>query len=166
MQQNEIGTVVLNTHRKPIIFDYPPLTKGVTYQQLKRLVRDLAAEHNIKTKTTVDLVLKELDKLKKIEEYPICYLKAFCRFQLTDQNGNYPGIPYIDNIPDNTKLTDEQIIELKTKLKNDFPLLDDISLPYTEAQIFEKKRKLIQMIYFQIEQEKYKFRPLDMMVKD
>lgn len=161
MQQNEIGTIILDKYHNPIVFNHPPLKKGVTYDQLKKLVKDLESEYNIKTKTTIDFILKEIEKLKKIEEYPICYLKASCKFQLTTTETEYPEIPYLDNIPNNTKLTDKELLELKTRLQEDYPLLDDIPIPYTEAQLFEKKRKLIQILYFQIEQEKNGFKPLN-----
>lgn len=161
--QNEIGTVILENHHNPIHFNHPPLKKGVTYKQLKKLVKDVEAKYNIKTKTTIDFILKELDKLQKIENNPVPYLKAFCRFNLTDQFGEYEGVPYIDNLSNDTKLSDDEIKKIKEKLTNDYPIIkiEDFKIPYTESELFEKKRRLIQILYFQIEQEKNKFRPLN-----
>lgn len=152
---NGIGTLVLDNHHRPVFFDQPPATEKMTYNDMIRLVNELKARYNLRMEESISFVLNEIKKLQRIEEYPVILLKSFVKFQVSRLNGEYTPVSYLARIPDDAQLSKEEWDDLKRKLEEDYPFIDEIKdIPMSKEKILERKKEILNIFYYIVETEK------------
>lgn len=144
-----------------ITFPYPPFVDG-TYKQVSELIDHIGFQKKLND-AVIEFLKHNLSTLEDKEKNPIKYIKKWVR----NKASNYKGellftIPFLENMKDTEQLTDEELENLKNKIRSIFieEGFQDEEIPYplTAEKILYEKKNIINQLYYEAEKNNYRDR--------
>lgn len=147
--------------KNQIKFNYPPFTDG-TYEQVVGIIRDVFSHGIIRHKEYEQLFIGHVYDLKEKEEKPIKFIKRWARARATNTEGECLfTIPFLNNIPNDAQLSDEEIKNLIEKVEEVFQSqgfeYEKCPFPLSKEEILKGKKSIINRVYYEEAKESYKF---------
>lgn len=145
--------------RNQVMFNYPPFVDG-TYEQVVALIKSVFNRGKITNKEYEQLFIGYVYDLKDKEENPIKYIKKWARARASNTRGEILfTIPFLNAIPDNAKLSEEEMTDLLDRVEKIFQdygyAYEKCPFPLTKEKILEGKKSIINKVYYEEAKENY-----------
>lgn len=155
-----------NIHHKhiennQIQFNYPPFIDG-TYEQVVGIIRNVFNHGIIKRKEYEQLFIGHVYDLKEKEEKPIKFIKRWAKARASNVYGEIQfTIPFLNAMPDDAKLSEEEMKELIDKIESIFQEYgyeyEKCPFPLSKEEILNGKKSIINRVYYEEVKESYPY---------
>ena len=148
-----------HTQKNQIKFNYPPFVDG-TYEQVVALIRDVFKHGIIRNKEYEQLFIGHVYDLKEREEKPIKFIKKWARARASNVHGEVLfTIPFLNNMPDNAQLSEEDMKALLDKIEEIFQgygfAYEKCPFPLSKEDVLKGKKSIINRVYYEEAKESY-----------